>query len=88
MTRAGVDDIGTIRKQSSLNENMYTSEQEEGGARLGGQTDRTEDLKTDRPLIQNTHNVRRDGQYESSRTRAEKFRSGPIPNSHDNVGLN
>lgn len=67
MERDGVDEIRNRRKQSSLNENMYTSEREDGSARKDQMTDRTEDLNTDRPLIKNTHSLRRDGRYESSR---------------------
>ena len=29
---------------------------------------------TDRPLIQNTHNNRRDARYEQSKSRGEKYR--------------
>lgn len=68
MQRDGVNDIRNKKKISSReNMQMYTSDKED---KVEGnqQTDRSELQNTDRPLI-NTSNVRRDGVYESSRSR-------------------
>ena len=55
MDREGVDEIRKRKLQSSVNENMYTSDKDEESARKDQITDRSEEPMTDRPLIQNTH---------------------------------
>jgi hypothetical protein len=59
----GVDEIRSRKKNSA--EHIYTSDHEDDKKEM--KTDRSEEMNTDRPLIQNTHDKRRDGVYENSR---------------------